>query len=864
MRHSISVGSGSLNKGKEFVKQCWALINKLPRTLFLLLLCSLLLLFNDPQQVFSQPSTTQNSGASLLAIATDYYVSPSGSDENSGTSPSSPWRSLDKVNSVTFEPGDVIHFERGGEWRGKFKPQGSGTEDHWIRFTTYGSGDKPKILGSERVTDWEHHSGSVYKKTNMDWATGANPWTSDPAGVFQYDNPNEHPIRLVQSSTIPSSNGQWYYDTNENNGTLYITTTDGASPDTHRVEVCKIDVIMTLSNLSYVEFNNFSIQFGGFDNARIFDSDHIRFSDFYFSSNGYPLHVNFFILGGEYIEVSDSIMFDTAGGVLFYPSETRPGHHNTVRRCTVTVSRSLNQNRDCLVVHADDHGRQAGDYHLFEDNVVSGCGEGGFDITSGDYHILRNNIGFNHGEECIQLGHDSDHVLIENNICFENDRQGIIVLGNIAEGARGKNVVRNNVVFDSKKAGIITKLDNAIYNNVFSNSETRRDISMGYEDTADGTSFKNNIVYNDLGSTGRLQFTIGLPSGIEMDFNNYYTTSSDLRMFYIQDTGEVLTLEQMRDLYWSGVHSFIGDPMFIDLSGNDFHLQADSPLIDAGTFLTTTTSSGSGTVMTVEDASYFIDGYGIVEGDLIQLEGQTQIARITNVDYDNNILTLDTSLTWAAGQGVSLPYSGNAPDIGAYEFSGFPTPTFVDVPLDHWAHDYIETLYQDGYTAGCSLDPLMYCPEATMTRAESAVFVERGIHSADYFPDLPTEKIFADVPLEEWYAKWATALWEDGFTAGCGTDPLIYCPLQGHTRAEGGVFFLRMMYGTDYVPPEPVGIFVDVPITAWYADWAEAAYEAGIIPACQTEPEFLFCPGDPLDRAMAAYMMVQAKGLQVP
>jgi hypothetical protein len=856
---------GSLDKGKGFIKQWWALINKLTRPLFLLLLCSLLLLFNDPQQAFSQPSTTQNSGSSLLAAATDYYVSPNGSDENSGTSPSSSWRSLEKVNSVPFEPGDVIHFERGGVWRGEFKPKGSGTQDNWIRFTTYGSGDKPKILGSERVTDWEHHSGSVYKKTNMDWATDANPWTSDPAGVFQYDNPNEHPIRLVQSSTIPSSNGQWYYDSSENNGTLYITTTDGASPDTHRIEVCKINVIMTLSNLSYVEFDNFSIQFGGFDNARIFDSDHMKFSDIYFSSNGYPLHVNFFILGGEYIEVSDSIMFDTAGGVLFYPSETRPGHHNTVRGSTVTVNRSLNQNRDCLVVHADDHGRQAGDYHLFEDNIVSGCGEGGFDITSGDYHILRNNIGFNHGEECIQMGHDSDHVVIENNICFENDRQGIIVLGNIAEGARGKNIVRNNIVFNSTKAGIITKLDNAIYNNVFSNSETRRDISLGYEeDKADGSSFINNVVYNDLGSTGRMQFTIGLPSGIEMDFNNYYTTSSDLRMFYIQDTGEVLTLEQMRDLYGSGVHSFIGDPMFIDVSGNDFHLQADSPLIDAGTFLTTTTSSGSGMVMSVEDASYFMDGYGIVEGDLIQLEGQTQTARITSVDYDNNIITVDTPLTWSSEQGVGLPYAGNRPDIGAYEFSDLPSPTFADVPLDYWAYEAIETLYQAGYVAGCSTDPLMYCPEATMTRAESAVFIERGIHGADYLPDQPTEQIFADVPLEEWFAKWATALWNDGYTAGCGTDPLIYCPLQGHTRAEGSVFFLRMMHGADYVPPDPIGLFADVPIEAWYADWAEAAYNEGIIPACQTEPEMLFCPEDSLDRAMAAYMMVQAKGLQVP
>jgi hypothetical protein len=207
-------------------------------------------------------------------------------------------------------------------------------------------------------------------------------------------------------------------------------------------------------------------------------------------------------------------------------------------------------------------------------------------------------------------------------------------------------------------------------------------------------------------------------------------------------------------------------------------------------------------------------------------------------------------------------FSGSRPDLGAIQGSS-PSTSFIDVPIDHWAHDYIEVLYQEGFIAGCSQDPLMYCPEDTLTRAESAVFVERGLHGAEFTPSDPTQQIFADVPLTEWFAKWSQALWDDGYTAGCGTDPLTYCPLQDHTRAEGSVFFLRMMHGADYDPPEPVGFFVDVPTTAWYADWAEAAYNAGIIPACETEPELRFCPEDPLDRAMAAYMMVQAKGISL-
>jgi hypothetical protein len=192
------------------------------------------------------------------------------------------------------------------------------------------------------------------------------------------------------------------------------------------------------------------------------------------------------------------------------------------------------------------------------------------------------------------------------------------------------------------------------------------------------------------------------------------------------------------------------------------------------------------------------------------------------------------------------------------------TPSFGDVPPDHWAFEYIEILYQNGYVAGCSSDPLLYCPDETMSRAESAVFVERGIHGAGFLPSEPQQQVFTDVPLSEWYSKWAAGLWQDGYTAGCGLNPLTYCPLQEHNIAEGSVFYLRILHGQNFNPPAAVGIFVDVPIEKWYARWIEAAYAADILLPCATEPKFRACPEDPLSRAMGAYMMVNAKGLTMP
>ncbi|MBN1266197.1 MAG: right-handed parallel beta-helix repeat-containing protein [Anaerolineales bacterium] len=190
-------------------------------------------------------------------------------------------------------------------------------------------------------------------------------------------------------------------------------------------------------------------------------------------------------------------------------------------------------------------------------------------------------------------------------------------------------------------------------------------------------------------------------------------------------------------------------------------------------------------------------------------------------------------------------------------------PTFFDVPLDHPYYEYIEALYQNGYVAGCSSDPMLYCPEQVLNRAESAVFVERGVHGAGYLPVQPTEVTFEDVALYQWYAKWIDGLWEDGYSAGCGTDPLVYCPDQDHTRAEGCVFYLRMMYGADYKPPQGPGYFTDVDPSQWYADWVDACREAGIAESCGTGPRE-FCPEDGLTRAAAAYMMVQARGIPLP
>ena len=57
-----------------------------------------------------------------------------------------------------------------------------------------------------------------------------------------------------------------------------------------------------------------------------------------------------------------------------------------------------------------------------------------------------------------------------------------------------------------------------------------------------------------------------------------------------------------------------------------------------------------------------------------------------------------------------------------------PTGMFTDLPYPGMEGftKFIEQLYNDQITTGCSLNPLMYCPQNNVTRGEMAVFIARA------------------------------------------------------------------------------------------------------------------------------------------
>ena len=100
------------------------------------------------------------------AFGATYYVSnSSGSDSYTATqaqNPLTPWKTLSKVSTRSFSPGDVILFKRGDLWREKLIITSSGSLGNPITYSAYGSGNEPEINGADIISGWSVYSGNIY------------------------------------------------------------------------------------------------------------------------------------------------------------------------------------------------------------------------------------------------------------------------------------------------------------------------------------------------------------------------------------------------------------------------------------------------------------------------------------------------------------------------------------------------------------------------------------------------------------------------------------------------------------------------------------------------------------------------------
>jgi parallel beta-helix repeat protein len=150
-------------------------------------------------------------------LATAYFISSKGNDQNSGKSKSEPWRSLAKVNesSAVFVPGDSILFERGNFFEGTLLVQFSGQKGKEIYIGSYGTGSSPVVSGATEASNWKAHAPNIWV---CDFAAlPANVFVNGKlASLGRYPNTGYRTLqnqsksdRSFSDNSLPFSDGHW-------------------------------------------------------------------------------------------------------------------------------------------------------------------------------------------------------------------------------------------------------------------------------------------------------------------------------------------------------------------------------------------------------------------------------------------------------------------------------------------------------------------------------------------------------------------------------------------------------------------------------------------------------------------------------
>jgi hypothetical protein len=87
----------------------------------------------------------------------------------------------------------------------------------------------------------------------------------------------------------------------------------------------------------------------------------------------------------------------------------------------------------------------------------------------------------------------------------------------------------------------------------------------------------------------------------------------------------------------------------------------------------------------------------------------------------------------------------------------------------------------EGLSAGCSTNPLKYCPWEEIPREQAVIFAVRMKYGKDYTPPPATGTVFADMTNPAYYAtSWAEQAYTDGIIKDCGIDSAsgkpMFCP----------------------------------------------------------------------------------------
>lgn len=609
----------------------------------------------------------------LTAGAADYYVATYGDDSGPGTSTNSPWKSLSyatRWRGATLQAGDTLYVLEGtyygntncidlGTGIGN-----TGTAVSPITIINYPGMNRPVFTDITNAPNY----GAIIKSKSYYVISGIM-WSNIVAGPY---------LNNVTNFIITNCVGtQMRYHTNidDPNAVSAFMNFTGVS-QSNRVVNCLI------TNWGTTFTNEGTASFYTRGSPIIIGESDLTTNTpcWYNVVEGCTLaHCGHDLLGANsgFCVIRSNLFYNDAwmatnaiAGYLLYGLTPR-SEPNPIGKWGARITKTGGGNNDFTDVADGNVGNTVDCRTVFEDNIML---YGSIPVDSNDATLgictragiyRRNIIAFNAGSG-IYFEHSGHELRIptaatNNPAYFHSDTLDTSYGTNCAMSTL--NCIYNNVIYGN---GMVNRSNWPLHGGAEAWAPVH-----GIESSANATSpnseaaLINNWVVNNI-------IWYNSPSNTAPTIDNGFIFSGITWHPAIMRTN------------WDGDVPGLPDPMFVSTNGMgfvydaanlpDFHISTNSPCVDAGGWLTTAVGSSNGTVMAVFNSLFFSDGNHMVAGDTIQLQGQTTTVTVVANDWTNNVLTLSAPLTWTDGQGVALAYSGLAPDMGAYETTGFALP----------------------------------------------------------------------------------------------------------------------------------------------------------------------------------------------
>ena len=196
----------------------------------------------------------------------------------------------------------------------------------------------------------------------------------------------------------------------------------------------------------------------------------------------------------------------------------------------------------------------------------------------------------------------------------------------------------------------------------------------------------------------------------------------------------------------------------------------------------------------------------------------------------------------------------NSPDLGPIKDNGGPTLTHLpnltspalntgsnsDIPLDtDQRGSGFTRIFNGTVDIGAVEVFIPPKPIEAVKRNEIVKLLLQASLGDTFIPDEANGTEYTDVATGDFNADWIEKFKIDGFTEGCAVDR--FCPNSILTKAELAKFVIKVKLGFDYSPMPATGIYADVAIGSFNADWIETLNLEGITMGCDIGK---FCPED--------------------